>query len=534
MVDSSQEQAIAPTAALNTWPDLLGLAGLTLILILAAYLRLANITDSPGWYTDEGTHLAIAGQLAQGRTQYLAITQSTLLFAKLPLFELLLAALLKLAGGGMGTLRALSAILGLISIVVLYGVVWWIKRDAWLALSAALLLAIYPQAVLYNRFGFSYNLLAPLTLLTLLGLWQYWPTPTQAGHSRAWLALAALVIGLGGLSDLWMFLLAPLLLLATLVRRWRDVVWSLILVLAPFGLYTAYMLLTAPAAFLFDLHFTATRLSSLTLAEQISKLATNYTVLTTQDPWLALAIVGLFLLRPLRLQLLAFLLLGMPILLLGRREALYQLSFYYMVPLLPLICLGLAVLLRQGIPYAAHNLGRALAELFRSWLPDRLLLITAYLAVLSLATTPFLATTLKLIRQTHDGFTTAIDPFLIEPQFARYAARYINEQVVAGDVVIASPGIAWMLRANTADFQMALAFNGQATPHLPANIPPERFAFKPDYRQARFVVVDNLWHTWAVFNVGGVAGMLETVERWPVAFQSGNITVYCNPARAEC
>jgi hypothetical protein len=303
---------------------------------------------------------------------------------------------------------------------------------------------------------------------------------------------------------------------------------------APFALYTGYMLLVAPAAFLFDLRFTTTRLASLTFAEQASKLATNYTVLATQDPWLALAIVGLFLLRPLRLQLLAWLLLGTPILLLGRSEALYHLSFYYMIPLLPLICLGLATLLRQGIPYAARHLGCALAELFKSRLPDRLLLVVAYLFVLALAATPLLTTTARQIQQTRDGFRTAIDPFLIEPQFARYIARFINERTTPGDVVIASPGIAWMLRANTADFQMALAFNGQATPHLPANIPLARFAFKPDYRQARFVVVDNLWHTWAVFNVNGVTHLLETVERWPVAFQSGNITVYCNPARAEC
>jgi hypothetical protein len=59
---------------------------LTLILIFGAYLRLNNLPDNPGWYTDEATHLDIARQLLQGRTQYLAVTQSTLLFGRLPLF----------------------------------------------------------------------------------------------------------------------------------------------------------------------------------------------------------------------------------------------------------------------------------------------------------------------------------------------------------------------------------------------------------------------------------------------------------------
>ena len=37
--------------------------------------------------------------------------------------------------------------------------------------------AIYPQAVVYSRFGFSYNLLTPLVLLaTMLGCWEYLST----------------------------------------------------------------------------------------------------------------------------------------------------------------------------------------------------------------------------------------------------------------------------------------------------------------------------------------------------------------------
>jgi hypothetical protein len=65
------------------------LLALLLILALASYLRLANNTDNPGWYTAEGTHLDIARHLAQGQIRYLAINQSTLITTKLPLFEVL-------------------------------------------------------------------------------------------------------------------------------------------------------------------------------------------------------------------------------------------------------------------------------------------------------------------------------------------------------------------------------------------------------------------------------------------------------------
>src|SRR5512137_2042749 len=91
------------------------LAFLLLILILAAYLRLANVATNPAWYTDEGTHLDIARHLLQGQVQYLAINQSWLLVSRLPLFEILLAALLRLNGVSMETLRVLTGSLGVVT-----------------------------------------------------------------------------------------------------------------------------------------------------------------------------------------------------------------------------------------------------------------------------------------------------------------------------------------------------------------------------------------------------------------------------------
>lgn len=61
------------------------------ILLLASLLRFVNLETNPGWYTDEATHLEVVRHLLNGRIQYFAINQSTLLFSRLPLFELLLA-----------------------------------------------------------------------------------------------------------------------------------------------------------------------------------------------------------------------------------------------------------------------------------------------------------------------------------------------------------------------------------------------------------------------------------------------------------
>lgn len=189
---------------------------LLIIVALAAYLRLWRVAETPGWFSDEGTHLEIVRHLLNGRTQYLSVTQSTLLFARLPLFEWLLAGAARLFGLGMGTLRGITAVLGTLSVALFYAMLRDISKDRWLALTAALLLAVFPAAVIYSRFGFSYNLLVPLLLVAMWGLYCY------LNGSRIGLVWAALAIGLALITDLWAISLLPVLLLVVVRQRWQD------------------------------------------------------------------------------------------------------------------------------------------------------------------------------------------------------------------------------------------------------------------------------------------------------------------------
>jgi len=109
---------------------------LLLILGLGAYLRLENLVENPGWYSDEGTLLNIAHNLLQGDVRYLVINQSTLLVARLPLFPLILAGVSRYFGEGIAVLRTLTASLGLLSVGMCYLVVRRaLERDGrWLAM----------------------------------------------------------------------------------------------------------------------------------------------------------------------------------------------------------------------------------------------------------------------------------------------------------------------------------------------------------------------------------------------------------------
>jgi 4-amino-4-deoxy-L-arabinose transferase-like glycosyltransferase len=504
-------------------------AVLLLILALAAYLRLANVTENPGWYTDEGTHLDVARNLLRGRVQYLAVTQSTLLFARPPLFGLLLAALLRVTSGGIDVLRRLTGALGVVSVGLLYGFARRASRDAVLALLAAAVLAVYPQAIVYSRFGFSYNLLAPLVLLATWGLWEYLGAPRAHPGGRRWLALAALAVGVGSLCDLWAFALLAPLVAVVLKREPRDLLWSLPLLLLPFALYAGWMLAIVPDAFLFDLRFTLFRLGRLSLPEQAMTLARNVATLFFQDGWGALSVAGLFVLRPTRLRRLSLVVLLLPAAILGRTAPLYSLGAYYTIPLLPLVGLGVGSLLRHGAPYAVQTVAGALPAVARGRAFSGIVRPAVYLALAA----PFTASLALSLGQVRDGFGTSIDPFLLDPADARRVAGFVNGRVAPGDVVVASPSLAWLIDANVADVQLATVVAGYPAPDLPAAIPAGRFAFDPHYARARYVVVDDLWRTWGVWNVPGVPDVLRELESWPLVYRGGEIVVYANPANEQ-
>ncbi|MCB9453488.1 MAG: glycosyltransferase family 39 protein [Anaerolineaceae bacterium] len=498
-------------------PELLTLLA---ILALAAFLRFANLPENPGWYTDEATHLNIAHHLAAGRIQYFAVKDSVLLFARPPLFHLLLAGLFRPLGESMATLRGLTAGLGLLTVALLYAAIRHITGRRLLALLAAGLLAIYPQAVLYSRFGFSYNLLAPLMVVLLWGLVAYRQTTR-----RGWLALASLAAGLGVIGDLAFMTVIPVLLLVAFIGRRRDALWSAALAGLPFALYALWMLFLAPDAFLYDLRFTFLRLGTMPPGDQVWNIVLQYTTLISQDFWLLAGVIGLFLLHLPQLRMVGVLLFFAPLALMARSAALHSLSFYYMIPLLPLVALGVAGLLVAGVPY----LWRVIFAEVGTMLKTRWIAIgAAGVGVLLVVVSPLWVTVVLTLDNVNGHYQTAIDPFLVNPGDAYAAADFVNAHSAPDDLVIASPPVGWLIAGQVADFQMTIAAGGQDTPHLPGDLPPERWAFDPDYHRARFIVIDNLWDNWGAWNIPGLRDLMAEVEAWPQVFASGAVRVYAN------
>ncbi len=518
------------------WAEAIALAA---ILSLAGALRFANLGETPGWYSDEGTVLNIAQNLLSGQVRSYALQDSTLLIARMPLYPLLASLCFRIFGVSIETLRGMSAALGLLSVGLLYLI---LRRKlgrpgAPLALLAALMLGIYPSAILYSRLGISYNLLAPLVILSLGGLYSY-----IEGGDRKGMLLAAAAVGLGAVCDIMMWsLLVPVLVVVSLQRP-RDLPPALALALLPSAAYTALMLVSNADAFLFDLRFTLGRLGAVPVWAQPGLLILNFAGLVTADAWILVGLLGLFILEPRRWRLLALTLLLLPLIAIGRSTGLAGLRLYYVSPLFPLLALGMGSFVLKGATVSHRVFREAIESAFNRWgwrgstprsrwLRGRSLHLGIALGIFLVLLGPILVVAFQQLQGMTTELDTPIDWVLVDPAGARQIGDDLNERLEREDVVIASPAFGWYLDGRVAGFQQALAAEALPSIDYPQDVPLDRFAFDARLGAADYAVVDRIWTNWAAVHMPEVASMIQELKSWKQVANSGEFTVYENPSR---
>ena len=513
------------------------------IVALGVYLRLDNLATSPAWYPDEGSNIAIAAALARGEQAYLAFGQSSFINSHPHLFYLLTAALFRLRGVDILWARLVAAGGSLLALILLYPVGRALLGRG-TALLAMLVYAIHPAAVAYNRFAFTYNLLAPLYLGGLYALHRYLDadggqqTPrAHASRSLRWLLVAALCAGLAPVTDVVGLVLPLFLVLALLLHRPRHVLVALPGLALPALAWGLWMWRSAGDAFLGDLAFAFSRIQA-SAAVQLARLVLHYHLALEYDAWLLLGVVGLLALPDRRSRWLLGGFFFTSFAALMRTVNVAGQSYYYALPQLPFIALGIASLLARGVPWLVaqleEDLHRQLAVrgLAARWRGP--LVVCLNVAILFVTVVSFFASAtfqdLFYLRRVSVVWRLEEGGMLADPYSARQAAAYVNAHTASDDVVLSSPTIAWLFEAQAADFQMALAATGQATQHFPAGIPAERFRFDPRLENASYVVLDPLWRGWASQQMPAVAAMVQAVEReWVLEARFGAFEVYRRP-----
>lgn len=506
------------------------------ILVIATLSRVWLLRVTPGWYADEGSEIEIATHLMNGEQRYFAIGQSTLVVARLPLFHTILASLFAVFGRDILTLRMVTVTYGLLIVFLLFV----LGRHMWgtrLALIAAAMYAIYPNAVLYNRFGFFYNQLALLNLLLFYTLWRF-----VTGGTGWWLVAACLSVGLSLMTSVASLPTIGFVVLILFLTR-RSALWPAVALLACIpALYGISMMIRAPQAFLDDLRYIFfDRLGGGALYKTFFAVW-NYKQLLLWDAWVPLGAFGLTRLRPSQTGLytqaffwytLFTIVAGVP--------AVIDLGYHYMLPLLPWVAVGVAAFVIWASPRLIAGLEDVYDRLYtqlpwakakgkwNNWVRHQGRAWIVGLALFWVVISPFVAMGVQA-RFLPGLATPAVERVTVRDiQDAEAAVAYVNHHTEQNDVVLAPPHVAWMIEAHAADFQQSAAYMGGETQNYPKGIDRSRFLFDCSIANAKYVLLWDGWREWAGRKMPDVEKIFQVVETWPVVYEQGEWRVFANP-----
>jgi 4-amino-4-deoxy-L-arabinose transferase-like glycosyltransferase len=502
------------------------------VLALTILLHFYRLSAVPGWDPQEGYNLDIAWNLAHGRLRLFSLAAA---FGQHPpLFYLQLAASIHLFGYNITAVRALAALYAVVTDVVLLLVGRRLVGTP-AALWAMAVFSVAPVILANTRWGYSYIQLALVGLLCLGALLQY----KQDGFRVRWLLVAAALAGIAAFSDYegiaWVVLVG-LVALWPPRRTWREVALTLAIGL---GIPVAGLLIClafAPGLVIADLGTTLARTSGGNPVSQLILLLLNYAQFLSADPWLLLGVVGMFLVPARSRGLLLGTAAVLGVVVLKVREV--GLSLHPLVPLLPLLALGAGTILDLGLGRLYGWLLGWLSTMFGTRHEALLRLTATVIVFVALVSPVALVGVTDLAGLETSTFVTRQDTILGSPADAQAVASYVFSHAHNGDLILASPEVAWIFdspnRAPTtegADILQTLAENGQGAAFYPAGIPSWRWTYSVSLPRARYVIVDNLIRQLAKpGQMPAMASLLTQVESWHLVYTSGQYAVYEQPS----
>ena len=505
----------------------------TAMLAVSVWFHLYRLAGVPGWDPEEGYNLDIAWNLAHGRLRLFAL--STAFAEHPPLFYLQLGVFFHLFGYTMTAIRLLTGFYAVLTVIALFfvgrrlvgtGAAFW-------AMAAY---TVAPVMLANTRWGYSYAELAFVGVLCLGVTWQYRET-----GDRRWLVLAAALAGLATFSDYegiaWVAFVA-LVAIWRARRRWRDIGLALAVGLGVPLVGLLICLVLARGVFLADLGATLGRAAGGDPLAQLILLLLNYGQFLAADAWLLLGVVGLFL-APARVRgylLAAAAVVGIVVL----KVRTIGLSLHTAVPLLPLLALGAGIILDLGLRKLYGWLLEWLAGPFgsRPALQRQLAALVVFLVVASPVALALVTDAAGL----ETSLPTRQDALLGTPGDAEAVSHYIFAHAHSGDLVLASPELAWIFdsppgpapHTQGADILQTLAQAGQSASFYPAGLPASRWDYNVSLGHARFVVVDNLLRQLAAPDqMPSLRPLLQEAEGWTLVFHQGQYAVYERPATAD-
>ena len=530
------------------------------VVALSALLHVAHLGATPGWDAQEGYNLDIAWNLLHGNLRLFALSSA---FAQHPpLFYLQLSLAIRVFGYNIVAVRALAACYAVVTGIALLGIGRRLLGTG-AALWAGVVYAGAPIMLANTRWGYTYSQLAFVGVLCLWAAWRY-----HEGGAWRWLIFAAALAGLATFSDYegvgWVLFVAML----ALRGGWKRIAAALSVGLAVpiVGLLACY--LASPGVFSADFGATFLRATGGNIIVQLIELLVNYFRFVSLDAWTLLGLVGFFL-APARVRGFLFAALA-TVGLVALKVRDLGLSIHTAVPLLPLLALGAGLALHLALrrlygwtlawltpalsrrPFPGFFVMRRYTGRFAWWggsssapAKDRLgAPAQPRLARFLAATVVFLVIVsplgIAIASDLSGAIPTRQDSVLATPADAQATIHYVLSHARPGDLVLASPALAWRfdhpsdaVSLQAADILQSVAQSGDAVAFYPAHLPDSRWAYDVLLPHARFVIVDDLTRQLAVpGQADALIPILKQVQSWPAVYTVGQYTVYERPGSA--
>ncbi|MFH0793466.1 MAG: hypothetical protein V2A74_05475 [bacterium] len=391
-------------------------------------------------------------------------------------------------GGGLKSYRQFNALLGIVSLALMFWLGWRVGGLR-LAVLAGLLGMFETTHLQFHRMGFPYNLYQVEALAVFLLIVFYLDAPRMKR-----LLPAVVVASLAAITVYYAVALWLVVGLAVLCeRKWRQIPT---LALLPFSLVVvlAASAMTHGEGFWSDL----ARFREKAGAGDLVTTLRHWKELFALGWFVLLGFAGWLTIRDRRVRWLGLAaLLAMAEMVLRKEDTIILFVNYPIIPFWPFVLFGLAALLDfafrgflKPVPiFLVDWLGFQIAResVFKLF---RLVLILVLVGFVSWGLIHWLKTDLRAISEQFPSRLEFAE--LSAPDDAKAAAEFVNERIAPDELVIATEAMWPFLKGRFASPPQALAYVGKKCDFYDYDIPKERFTYDCDPAHARFVIIDNI------------------------------------------
>lgn len=540
-----------------------------LTLSIGIILRVWGLGVIPSWDYDEGVNINIAWNLVHGSLSWFNLEYTFVPHP--PLFFIAAGALLKIFGNDLLVLRALTALYGILTLILLYIMGKEFLNEK-LGLLISFLFALYPNAIFFGRMGFANNQLMLLSVLTLYSLLKYFKHGTIK-----WVYLASLGAGLASVTEASGLSMILSIGLVFLVYDRKNLLRVLFISSVPFALFVFSMLIISPHSFIHDINYQFIRLRN---TEKVSIdpfsnvigvfllvffivlcygsrkkitgiyqnvaffIASCFSLgieIRKRDQWMRDNLTLMLFSLNLFAATMAFAPVnnqtffnGIPdyflfgfiglfliksnktrniiLLFLAPQILLFlkiKRSDHMMIPFYPYLAFGLAVLL-----YLVYERVKSSEKLRILSIPVALLLAAPFAVILCNDVSAFIL-----------GQGINVE----RPEDRIQAADYVNRNTNATDIVIANCHTARFIKARVSEFAIAYVTDNRKFSYMDYTLGPERFTFNSSPRNAKFFIADeDLEELKKAEKYSNLVDVLTDLENWSCV-KIGRNYVYRNP-----